>query len=255
VSQRVRNRRKRSQSWERLGLYSGPVVRYLSSFLVVASLTGCVDGPLFALKRANPYFRAQWKEDAEKGIVFSQRQEEIRKVRDQIPSMADEEQRRWVAQLANVYDYETSPELKRDAVMALGATLHPDAEAPLIRACSDKNDKVRLAACKALAGRQTESASGMLATVAQMDKNMSVRSAAIRSLGTYQNAEAKSLLRKTLDEKSPLLQYEATVALKTMTGQDFGGDVPSWRQFMDGQPVEEPDKSIAERISSSLLRK
>ncbi len=220
-----------------------------------STFIGCVDGPLFALKRANPYFRAQWKEDAEKGIVFSKRQEEIRLVRSQISTMSEAEQVRWIGELAKVYDYETSPELKRDAVMALGATLHSDAEAPLIRACSDKNDKVRLAACKSMAGRQSTTVSQMLSTIAQSDKNMSVRSAAIRSLGTYQSDDAKSVLRKSLDEKSPLLQHEAMIALKTMTGKDFGLDAPNWRKFLDGEPVDEPEATLAEKIQSSLLLK
>jgi HEAT repeat protein len=139
--------------------------------------------------------------------------------------------------------------------MALGATLHPDAESPLMRACSDKNDKVRMAACKAMAGRKSTAASQMLASIAQSDKNMSVRSAAIRSLGTYQTDEARAILRKSLDEKSPVLQHESMIALKSMTGKDFGLDGPSWRKFLDGEAIEEPVTTLADRIQSSLLLK
>ncbi len=223
--------------------------------MILTSVVGCVDGPLFALKQANPYYRAQWKEDQDKGIVFSKRQEEIRLVREQISTMPDDEQVKWIGELAKVYDFETSPELKRDAVMALGATPHADAEAPLMRACSDKNDKVRMAACKAMSGRNSTSASQMLASIAQSDKNISVRSAAIRALGTYQTGEARAILRKSLDEKSPVLQHESMIALKTMTGKDFGLDGPSWRKFLDGEAVEEPSPTLADRIQSSMLLK
>ena len=255
MSQRLRNRNPKLDPRKRLVAVSMAVLLCALASSMFSTFVGCVDGPLFALKSANPYFRSQWKEDQEKGIVFSKRQEEIRLVRTQISTMPESEQARWIAELAKVAEYETSPELKRDAVMALGATLHSDAEAPLIRACSDKNDKVRMAACKAMAGRKTTTASQTLASIAQSDKNMSVRSAAIRSLGSYQTDEAKAMLRKSLDEKSPVLQHDATIALKTMTGREFGGDVRSWRKFLDGEPVEEPEATLADRIQSTLLLK
>jgi hypothetical protein len=255
VLQRLRIPDQTQDRSEKFSVFWAKISGCLVKAVLLAAFTGCVDGPLFALKKANPYYRSQWKEDSEKGIVFSERQAEVRLLRSQISGMTSDEQMLWVSKLAQVYDYETSPELRRDAVLALGATQHPDAEAPLIRACSDKNDKVRMAACKAMAGRDSAASSQMLASVAQSDKNMSVRLAAIRSLGTYQSDDAKAVLRKSLDEKSPALQYEATVALKEMTGRDFGGNVENWRQFMDGQTVEERTMTLAERLSSSLLLK
>ncbi len=223
-----------------------------SIFFVFIGSVGCVDGPLFALKKMYPYYQSKWREDSKRGAVFTERREEMKRVREQIATMSPDEQARWSKVVANVYSEDTSPELRRDAVLALGKSPHPDAETALIRACSDKNDKVRIAACKALAGRNTETAGKMLSTIAQTDKNMSVRLAAVRSLGTYDTQDAKALLRKALDEKSPAIQYEATVALKTMTGRDFNGDVESWKKFMDGQNIEEPTKTLAENISDSL---
>jgi hypothetical protein len=222
------------------------------SMLLLVGITGCVDGPLFALKRMNPYYQSQWKEDEEKGAVFRQRQSEMRLIRSQIASMSPDEQERWSKIASEVFDQETSQELRREIVMAMEHSPHADAESVLIKACSDKNDKVRLAACKALANRSSETASKMLATVAQTDKTMSVRLAAIRALGTYRTDDAKSLLRRALDEKSPAIQYEATVALKTMTGRDFNGEVELWRQFLDGQPIEEPTTSFTEKIAETV---
>jgi hypothetical protein len=209
-------------------------------------LSGCVDGPLFGLKRMNPYFQSQWKEDRERGVVYRQRQQEMDEVRKQLPNMEREEQARWSSVVSKVYDEDTSPEMRRSAVLTLQKSPHPDAEAALIRACSDKNDKVRQTACKALAGRNSPAASQKLAAIAQTDKNMSVRYAALQSLGTFDSQEARMVLRNSLDEKTPGLQYHATLALKTMTGQDYGGDVESWKKFMDGQPTEESTASLAE---------
>ncbi len=245
---RIRSKTERNlpepSTWRRVGM--------VAIATLAIQLTGCVDGPLFALKKINPYYTKQWREDAEKGVVFRQRQAEIRLVREQIEAMTSEEQARWSKLLADVYDKDSSPELRREAVMTLAKSPHLDAEAALVRACTDKNDKVRLAACKAMGGRQSESAAKMLATVAQTDKEMSVRLAAIHSLGSFQNDETKALLRKCLDEKSPALQYEATVALKSMTGRDFNGDVEAWRKFMDGQSVEEPTRNMAQQIGDTF---
>ncbi len=223
----------------------------LLGILALFNVVGCSDGPMFAIKQANPYYRAQWNEDAKKGIVSSKRQEEIRLLRSQLPSMPTEEQARFTALLAKVCDLETSPVLRREAVMALGNTPSPEVEAVLIRACSDKNDKVRMAACKALAGQKSSAASQMLATVAQSDKNESVRHAAIRALGAFQTDDAKATLRRMLDEKSPGIQLAASDALKSMTGKEFGR-VDNWKNFIDGQPVEEPQTSVAERLGSAL---
>jgi HEAT repeat protein len=200
----------------------------------------------------NPYYQSKWQEDSKRGAVFTERREEMKRVREQIATMSPDEQARWSKIVASVYEQDTSPELRRDAVLALAKSNHPDAETALIRACSDKNDKVRLEACKAMAGRNSETAAKMLSTIAQADKNMSIRAAAIRSLGTYESEEVKSLLRKALDEKSPAIQYSATVALKSMTGRDFAGDVESYKKYLDGQPVDEPAPSLAENIGRTL---
>jgi HEAT repeat protein len=227
---------------------------YFGLLLVVSILNsvGCVDGPLFALKKMNPYYQSKWQEDSKRGAVFTERRVEMKRVREQIATMSPDEQARWSKIVASVYEQDTSPELRRDAVLALAKSNHPDAETALIRACSDKNDKVRLEACKAMAGRNSDTAAKMLSTIAQTDKNMSIRAAAIRSLGTYESEEVKSLLRKALDEKSPAIQYSATVALKSMTGRDFAGDVESYKKYLDGQPVDEPAPSLAENIGSNL---
>jgi len=240
------------QQWRRPRVLTHLLGRFFLGIVASSQFVGCADGPLFAIKQANPYYRAQWKKDAEKGIVSSKRTEEIRLVRTELPSMSAEEQTRWTDQLAKVYDLETSPVLRREAVMALGNTQNPEAEAALVRACSDKNDKVRLAACKAMAGQKSTAASKMLKTVAQSDKNENVRQAAIRSLGAFKTDDAKAILRKSLDEKAPALQLAATDALKVMTGKDFKGNVENWRKFIDGQPVEEPQATVAERLGSAF---
>ncbi len=225
--------------------------------LLGCSMTGCLDGPLYGLKRANPYFQSQWRKDSEKGPTFTQRTEEMRLLKSQLATMPPEEQAKFTKTASDVYRYETSPEMRREAVLALANSPTPEAEATLMKACSDRSDKVRIAACKALKSRQSEDAAKMLSTVAQTDESMSVKLAAIESLGAYRNESAKTMLRQSLDEKSPAMQYQATVALREMTGRDFEGNVESWKQFLDaGGGPESGDEvrqaSLPQRMLDSI---
>jgi len=234
--------------------------RAFRSCLIAISLgtiVGCIDGPLYGLKRANPYFQNQWKKDSEIGPTFSERIEEMRSLGSQVASMSAEDQQKYTKIASDVYQYDSSPEMRREAVLALANSPTQEAETTLIKACSDRVDKVRIAACKSLKNRNSSDASGVLATIAQSDKNMSVKLAAIESLGTYKDSEAKAMLRRSLDEKSPALQYQATVALREMTGRDFEGNVESWKQYLDagGGPEQDDETrqaSLPQRIMDSL---
>jgi len=229
------------------------------SFLMalLGSISGCIDGPLYSLKRANPYYQNQWKKDSEIGPTFSERVTEMRSLQDQLASMSPDEQARYTKIASEVYQYESSPEMRREAVLALSKSPTPEAEATLIKACGDRVDKVRISACKSLKNRSSVEASKMLATMAQTEDVMSVRLAAIEALGTYKDNDSKAILRQSLDEKSPALQYQATVALREMTGRDFDGNVESWRQFLDAGGGPESDDqvrqaSLPERMLNSL---
>jgi hypothetical protein len=212
--------------------------------IVTCGFTGCIDGPLYGLKRANPYYQSQWKKDSEKGPTFQERSEEMRLLKSQFATLPPEEQEKYTKTASEVYRYETSSEMRREAVMALANSPIPEAESTLIKACSDRNDKVRIAACKALKTRNSDDAAKMLSTVAQTDQSMSVKLAAIESLGAYRNESAKTMLRQSLDEKSPAMQYQATVALREMTGRDFEGNVESWKQFLDAGGGPESDEQV-----------
>ena len=40
-------------------------------------ITGCHDGPLYSLKRVNPYFLSEWKEDRAIGVTDYERRKEL----------------------------------------------------------------------------------------------------------------------------------------------------------------------------------
>jgi len=126
---------------------------YLAIAWACTFCVGCTDGPFFQLKKINPYIQRQWKQDREKTVVFSQRVEEMRLLRSQIRTMPEEDQAYWIGKLGEIVKTETSPELRREAVLTL-AEVHQEPESVTIlsQLSKDKNDKVRLAVVSALAG-------------------------------------------------------------------------------------------------------
>lgn len=219
-------------------------------------LAGCTDGPFFHLKKLNPYIQSQWRKDREKAVVFSQRVEEIRLLRSQIARMPEEEQRQWIEKLDSMLKTETSPELKRESLLALqqviGRAEAVSAITPLIR---DKNLKVRITVAEVLrspdAASNPEASSALLA-MASSDASDQARQAATRSLGMYRSEEVKKFLASKLEDKSPAMQREASLALKDLTGRDYGGDIDAWQRYVNGEDVPEPKTSIADSLRSVI---
>ena len=131
-----------------------PSVGFVAAVVIAVLLgqtTGCTDGPMFQLKKLNPYIQHQWKKDREKVVVFSERIEEIQLLRSQIASMPAPEQEQWVSELESMLKKETSPEIRRESIQVLEVVHHrPDAIAAIAPYSKDKNEKVRLAVVDAL---------------------------------------------------------------------------------------------------------
>lgn len=230
--------------------------RLAVSGLVLFSLfgcTGCIDGPMFHLKRLNPVIQNDWKKDREKGPVFSQRVDEMRLVRQRFKDMTSDEQVKWINTINGIAEKETSPELRREAVLALGEVIdRPEATEGVIKLAKDKNDKVRLAVSKALRVHPTTETTKTLLAMASTDSSQSVRLAATESLGMHRSDDVKQFLAKQLNDRSPAMQYHASLALKDFTGKDFKGDVSLWRRYLAGEEVQPPTVSIAESVQSYI---
>ena len=216
-------------------------------------MIGCVDGPLFELKKWNPVIQSQWKKDRERGPVYSQRVDEMRLVKAQLSSMADAEQEKWVGTIASVVDKETSIELRREAVLALTEVINrPDAASTVMKLSRDKSEKVRLEVAKSLRKNTSAETTQTLLAMASTDSNERVRLNATESLGTHRTNEVKDYLAKQLNVPNPAMQYSVSQALKEFTGQDFRGDVSMWKRYLGGEAVEPVSPSLAETIQSYL---
>lgn len=229
-----------------------PKIRWLA---LVCALTfaGCTDGPLFHLKKLNPIIQQQWKEDRERGPVYSQRLSEFRLLKSKIKSMPEDDQLKWVATISSILADETSPELRREGVLVLNEVLaRPEATATVVSLAHDKNTKVRLEVARALKNHISSETTQTLLAMASSDADENIRRIAIESLGPHKTDEVKQFLGKQLNDKSPAMQYCASLALKEQTGKDFKGDIQKWKRFVAGEAVEPDPPTLAESIQSYL---
>ena len=92
-------------------------------------------------------------------------------------------------------------------------------------------------------------AAAVLSQVLTGDDDPDVRLEAIEALGQCRDPAAVAALGPALEDRDPAMQYRAVLALKELTGEDFGNDVDRWRQYVQGDvPVQTPPSSLAERL-------
>lgn len=227
-------------------------VLLISAYVATLSgLSGCMDGPFYAVKRMNPYFQSEWRKDRELGPTFEDRIDELRLLDQQIASMPPEEQQAWATRLEKVINEDPSPEVRARAVRAIAKVPSEAAERALNVASTDEVEKVRMSACKAwseLSG--TSAARDMLLSLATNDESNSVRQCAIESLATFNDAEVMRSMSTLLEDQSPAVQYQVAQSLERMTGEKLGGDIDGWKQYVAN--LELP--SDARMQSSPLLQ-
>lgn len=224
------------------------LMRYLLGlvglFLFITVL-GCTDGVLHKMKSINPYYRNEWEKDRRLGTTFTERVDEITLLKSRLPSMEPTEQAKWADLLEKLVKSDPSPEMRSLACQTIANLPGDSAIRALNSASTDQSEKVRLMACAGWQSRGGTEARDMLLTMATNAKESpSVRRSAIAGLATFNDDEVKKTLAGILDDKSPALQYQTALSLKTITGRDYGGDIQAWRDFMSGNDVPEPDRSF-----------
>lgn len=221
--------------------------------LALSTVVGCVDGPLYELKKLNPIVQNQWKQDRERGPVYSQRVDELRLVGRRLPKMQPDEQMKWINTISTVVETETSPDIRREAVLALAeVSQQPMAAETIMKLSKDKNDKVRLAVSQSLRKQLTPEATQTLLAMATSDKDESVRLSAVESLGPHKSDDVKQFLAKQLNDRSPAMQYSTSLALKEFTGKDFKGDISLWKRHLNGENVEPVEPTLYEAMKSYI---
>lgn len=212
-------------------------------------MAGCNDGPFYQLKQLNPVFRKQWEQDRAMGPIFDDRMAEVRKLSSHLRRCPDSEKQQWQAHLENLVANDPSPDIRREAVLAMNHVSPSLTLASLKKASLDENEKVRIAVCSVLGSYGDAESLRMMEPLVTSDESKSVRVAAIQALGSQKGDDAKAILGKALEDRSPALQFQASMALQNVTGKKFGGDVAKWKRYLQGEEVEEDSPSLAERLT------
>ncbi len=212
-------------------------------------MAGCHDGPLYALKVANPYFSMnEWKDDDQLGVTDHERRQQLTVLADSIGTMPADKQQFWSAHLAKMIENDASPEMRRLAIRAAGNLRDGSALALIEQGLKDDSVKVRMEACKSLGRRTGDESAQALASVVGSETSEDVRHAALSALADHRNPIAVNALRTALDDRNPATRDLAVRSLKGATGKNYGDDPQVWIAALDGKPTPQAETRIAERI-------
>jgi len=211
--------------------------------------TGCHDGPLYALKVANPYYSLnEWKKDEELGVTDHERRKQLTTLSETIGSMPANKQQFWSGHLDKLIENDTSSEMRRLAVRAAGNLRDASATSLVEKGLDDDSVKVRMEACKSL-GRQTgDDSARALASVIGTESSEDVRNAALTALSGHKNPIAVKALRLALEDRNPATRDLAVQSLRGATGKNYGEDPKSWIAALDGKPTPQVETRIADRV-------
>jgi len=159
------------------------------------------------------------------------------------------EQREITDQLARQIQVEPDPLVRQAVIKAIAEFHTPMARQVLEAGLSDQDEMARVACCDALGNRAEVESVPSLAAAVRDEKDPDVRLAAVKALGQIKSPEAVKALAVALDDRDPAMQYAGVQSMKSVTGQDYGPDVETWRQVAAGQTPAAPQApSMAERL-------
>jgi len=181
-------------------------------------------------------------------IAPSERMEQLEKLAKRARRMSPEEQGQISAQLAQEATSEDDPLIRIQIVRTLAALETPAATAALSARLNDPDSDVRIAVCEGLASRGDAEAIRILSAALASDTDIDVRLAAARALGETGNPAAIKGLAVGLEEDDPAMQYRVVQSLRKLSPQDFGDDVPAWRQYLAGDTPPQKTASLWSRI-------
>ncbi len=231
--------------------WSWPWASVLAVATVLLLIAGCHDGPLYGLKAANPYYSMkQWKADEALGTTDHVRRAELTKLVRVMPTLPAERQAYWTEHLRQVMEHDTSPEMRRLAILACGTTHLPQSSELLAAGMKDESLKVRLATCDVLGRRDDAESLRLLAETAGSTTDVDVRNAAYAALGNHRDPMATEALRLALEDRDPATRSLAVESLRRCTGKNYGDDPEVWLAALSGQDVPEQPVQIAERVKN-----
>jgi hypothetical protein len=221
----------------------------LAATVSLVGLSGCQDGPLYALKVANPYYSMrEWKQDEQLGVTDHVRRKQLAELAETIDRLPAERQQFWAGHLQKLFETDQSPEMRRLVVRAAGKLNDPAAMRMIEQGLDDSSVKVRMEACRSLGMKSSDDATRMLVAAVGTDTNQDVKHAALAALASHKNPIAVDSLRVALNDRNPATRELAVDSLRGATGKNYGDDPQVWIAALDGTPTEEAPVRLADRV-------
>lgn len=225
--------------------------RLLAVFVAMTAfaVTGCQDGPMYALKVANPYYSwKEWGADEKIGVTDHVRRKQLAVLAETAGELSPEKQQFWAQQLDKLIESDQSPEMRRLAVRAASRMQVAGAMDMIEKGLDDASLKVRMEACHALGRRSGDDATRVLVATIGTETDLDVKHAALEALAKHDNPISRDALKLALSDRNPATRNLAIESLKGVTGQNYGDDPKVWIAALNGQEVEQATPRLAERI-------
>jgi len=221
----------------------------LAAAIASLAVSGCQDGPLYALKVANPYYSMrEWKRDEAIGVTDHERRKQLTLLAENVDQLPADKQKFWAGHLEKLLANDDSPEMRRLAVRAAGRLNDPSAMAMIDKGLDDDSVKVRMEACNALGRRSGDEAARMLVATVGTETSQDVKHAALTALANHKSEIAVDSLKIALADRNPATRDLAVQSIKGATGKNYGDDPKVWIAALDGRPTEEVPTRLAERV-------
>lgn len=217
--------------------------------VVSVSFSGCHDGPLYAMKAANPWFTMrEWKNDEKLGVTDHERRRQLARLADTIDTLPPDRQKFWAGHLEQMLANDESPEMRRLVVRAAGRLDDPAAIRMIESGLDDASVKVRMEACRSLGKKSGDDATRLLVAVIGTDTNLDVKHSAMTALANHKNPIAVDSLRLALSDRNPATRQLAVASLRGATGKNYGDDPQVWIAALDGNNVKDRPVRFADRL-------
>ncbi|WP_246109503.1 HEAT repeat domain-containing protein [Roseimaritima multifibrata] len=212
------------------------------------AVTGCHDGPLYALKHANPFFVHQWNQDEAIGTTDFQRQKELELLVRTMPNESPADQAQWLVHLEQIMQQDASAEMRHLAIRAAAPVQGPAARNLIEMGLEDPSIKVRMAACDVLGSREEPAAAETLARIIGESTNGDVRQAALRGLGQHKGTVVTDSLKLALEDRDPAIRLTAVQSLESVTGKSLGNDPAVWVAYLENGTDPTADQGLSDRL-------
>lgn len=208
------------------------MVFVVSTATVLASLTGCAEGPFWRAGKYSPWAKQQWAEEEKIADTLFERKRRMTESVNSVINAPIEDQQRVAKSLAETLHRDPVTLLRLHAVKMLGELNCPAAIQALEEASHDRTSDIRIAAIKAWGNMPADAAIPHLQEMIGSDTDTDVRMAATRALGNFSGQKAVAAIALALSDRDPALQFRAAESLQKVTGEPLGRDIGAWQEYV-----------------------